>query len=63
MITSKLKHSLKRSANNHQPQLTEQMTLFPDEKPGRNLEKLKMKMLLKAFYKQADEAIALRKAS
>lgn len=66
MITSKLKHMTKHTTGNgqpHQPQLTEQMTLFPEEKPGRNLEKLKMKMLLKAFYKQADEAIALRKAS
>ena len=63
MITTKFKNAVKHSIMNHQQQLTEQMSLFPEEKPGRNLEKLKMKMLLKAFYKQADEAIALRKAS
>jgi hypothetical protein len=34
------------------------MSLFPEEKPGRNLEKMKIKTLLKAFYKDADNNIA-----
>jgi len=30
----------------------QQMTLFPDDLPGRDLEKLKIKTLLKNFYKK-----------
>lgn len=33
----------------------QQMSLFPEEKPGRDLEQMKIKKLLKAFYKSADD--------
>jgi hypothetical protein len=32
----------------------QQMSLFPEEKPGRNLEQMKIRTLLKACYKTAD---------
>jgi len=32
----------------------QQMTLFPEDLPGRDLEKMKIKTLLKNFYKQAN---------
>ncbi len=41
----------------------QQMTLFPEEKPGRNLEQMKIKTLLKAFYKTADNNVSADHAS
>ena len=32
----------------------QQMTLFQDDMPGRDLEKMKIKTLLKNFYKEVD---------
>ena len=40
----------------------QQMTLFPEEKPGRDLEQMKIRTLLKAFYKTADDNVAVDQA-
>lgn len=57
MISKKLKDVLPTSRDPYGP-APHQMSLFPEEKPGRNLEKMKIKTLLKAFYKDADNNIA-----
>lgn len=65
MISKKFKDSLSASRDPYGP-APQQMTLFPEEKPGRNLEKMKIRTLLKAFYKNADDAdanVALKQAS
>jgi len=38
------------------------MTLFPEEQPGVNLERMKIKTLLKAFYKSANDSLTAGQA-
>ena len=40
-----------------------QMTLFPEEKPGKNLEQMKIKTLLKAIYKTTHNNLTVDQAS
>jgi hypothetical protein len=40
----------------------QQMTLFPEEKSGCNLEKMKIKTLLKGFYKTVDNDVAVEQS-
>lgn len=61
MISKKLKDALSAPRDPYGP-APQQMTLFPEEKPGRNLEKMKIKTLLKAFYKNADDNVAIEQA-
>ena len=61
MISKKFKDTLSGSRDPYGP-APQQMTLFPEEKPGRNLEKMKIKTLLKAFYKNADDSVAIEQA-
>jgi hypothetical protein len=61
MISKKIKDTLAMSRDPYGP-APHQMTLFPEEKPGRHLEKMKIKTLLKAFYKDADNSAALEQA-
>ncbi|MDX1811058.1 MAG: hypothetical protein R3240_03870 [Gammaproteobacteria bacterium] len=62
MISKKFKDVLANSRDPYGP-APQQMTLFPEEKPGRNLEKMKIKTLLKAFYKNADDSAVVEQAS
>ena len=57
MISKRLKETLTPTRDPYGP-APQQMTLFPEEKPGANLERMKIKTLLKAFYKSADESVA-----
>jgi len=61
MINRKSKNVLttSRDTYSHAPQ---QMTLFPEEESGRNLEQMKIKTLLKAFYKTADNGVTVEQA-
>lgn len=59
MISKRLKETLTPSRDLHGP-APQQMTLFPEEKPGSSLERMKIKTLLKAFYKSADDSVAAR---
>lgn len=61
MISKKLKDALSTTRDPYGP-APQQMTLFPEENPGRNLEKMKIKTLLKAFYKNADDNVAIEQA-
>lgn len=61
MISKKLKDVLSTSRDPYGP-VPQQMSLFPEEKTGRNLEQLKIKSLLKAFYKSADSDVAIEQA-
>ena len=61
MINRKLKNTLSTSRDPHGP-APQQMSLFPEEKPGRDLEQMKIKTLLKAFYKTADNNVDLKQA-
>jgi len=61
MISKKFKDSLSNSRDPYGP-APQQMTLFPEERPGRNLEKMKIKTLLKAFYKSPDDNVAIEQA-
>jgi hypothetical protein len=40
----------------------QQMTLFPEDKPGHDLEQMKIKTILKAFYKTADNQVTVKQA-
>ncbi|WP_455207335.1 hypothetical protein [Kaarinaea lacus] len=62
MISKKFKDALSTSRDPYGP-APQQMTLFPEEKPGRNLEKMKIQTLLKAFYKNADDSAVVEQAS
>ena len=65
MISKKFKDVLSVTRDPYGP-APQQMSLFPDEQPGRNLERMKIKTLLKAFYKNANDAdssVALKQAS
>ena len=61
MINRKFKNALSTSRDPHGP-APQQMSLFPEEKPGRDLEQMKIKTLLKAFYKTADNNVTLEQA-
>ena len=56
MISKRLKETLTPARDPYGP-APQQMTLFPEEKTGVNLERMKIKTLLKAFYKSTDEAV------
>ena len=56
MTNRKFKNGLSVSRNAHAA-VPQQMTLFPEEKPGRDLEQMKIKTLLKAFYKTTDNNV------
>ena len=56
MISKRLKETLTPNRDPYGP-APQQMTLFPEEKSGVNLERMKIKTLLKAFYKSADESV------
>lgn len=62
MISKKFKDVLTNSRDPYGP-APQQMTLFPEEKPGHNLEKMKIKTLLKAFYKNADDSVVVEQTS
>ena len=59
MIDRRFKNTLSTSRTPHGP-VPQQMSLFPEEKPGANLEQMKIKTLLKAFYKTADDNITVK---
>ena len=61
MISRKFKSALSTSRDPYGP-APQQMTLFPEEKPGRNLEQMKIRTLLKAFYKNADNNVTAGQA-
>ena len=61
MISKKFKDALSSSRDPYGP-APQQMTLFPEEKPGRNLEQMKIKTLLKAFYKSAEDSAAINQS-
>ena len=61
MMNRRLKNELSVSSDAHAA-VPQQMTLFPEEKPGRDLERMKIKTLLNAFYKTADNRVTDRKA-
>ena len=61
MMSRKFKNGLSVSRDAHVA-VPQQMTLFPEEKPGRDLEHMKIKTLLKAFYKTADHNVTDRQA-
>ena len=54
MISKGLKDRLTPTRDPYGP-APQQMTLFPEEKSGASLERMKIKTLLKAFYKNNDE--------
>ena len=58
MISRKSKNISSTSRDPFGP-VPQQMTLFPDEKSGSNLEKMKIKTLLKAFYKTKDNGLTV----
>lgn len=65
MISKKFKDILSNNSDPYGP-APQQMTLFPEEKPGHSLEKMKIKTLLKTFYKGADNMdsdVAFKQAS
>ena len=57
-MNRKFKNELSTSRDPYGP-VQQQMSLFPEEKPGRNLEQMKIKTLLKAFYKTSDNNVAV----
>ncbi len=59
MIDRRFKNTLSTSRTPH-GSAPQQMSLFPEEKPGANLEQMKIKTLLKAFYKTADDNITVK---
>ncbi len=61
-MSRKFKNTLSASRDPYGP-APHQMTLFPEEKPGRNLEQMKIRTLLKAFYKNADNNVSAGQAS
>lgn len=61
-MSRKFKNTLSASRDPYGP-APQQMTLFPEEKPGRNLEQMKIRTLLKAFYKNADNNVSAGQAS
>jgi len=61
MISKRLKEVLTPSRDPFGP-APQQMTLFPDEQPGVNLERMKIKTLLRAFYKSADDSLTVGQA-
>lgn len=62
MMSRKFKNTFPVSRDPYGP-APQQMTLFPEEKPGRSLEQMKIKTLLKAFYKTADNNVNVDHAS
>jgi len=56
MINKKLKNVFSTTRDPYGP-APQQMSLFPQEKAGRDLEQLKIKTLLKAFYGTADNNV------
>lgn len=61
MISKRLKETFTSSRDPYGP-APQQMTLFPEEQPGVNLERMKIKTLLKAFYKSANDSLAVEQA-
>ena len=61
MISKRLKDTFTSSRDPYGP-APQQMTLFPEEQPGVNLERMKIKTLLKAFYKSANDSLAVEQA-
>ena len=61
MISKRLKEALTSSPDPYGP-APQQMTLFPEEQPGVNLERMKIKTLLKAFYKSANDSLTAGQA-
>lgn len=62
MFSKKLKAPLTSIHHPYDP-APQQMTLFPEEKPGVSLERMKIKTLLKAFYKSAESSFTHTKAA
>ena len=60
-MSRKFKNVVSTSRDPYGP-APQQMTLFPEEKPGRDLERMKIKTLLKACYKTADKNITVEQA-
>ena len=60
MMNRRFKNELSVSRDAHAA-APQQMTLFPEEKSGRDLERMKIKTLLNAFYKTADNHVSARK--
>jgi len=61
MMSRKFKNGVSTSRDAYGP-APQQMTLFPEEKSGRDLEQMKIKTLLKAFYKNADNNVSVEQA-
>lgn len=61
MMSRKFKNVLSTYRDPYGP-APQQMTLFPEEKQGRNLERMKIKTLLKAFYKTEDNDVTAGQA-
>jgi len=61
MISKRLKETFIPSRDPYGP-APQQMTLFPEEQPGVNLERMKIKTLLKAFYKSANDSLTAGQA-
>lgn len=58
MMSRKYKDALSNPRDPYGP-APQQMNLFPEEEPGRNLERMKIKTLLKTFYKGVDNDTAV----
>ena len=61
MMSRKFKNALSTPRDPYGP-APQQMSLFPEEKPGRDLERMKIKTLLKAFYKTVDNDVTVDRA-
>ena len=47
-------NSVLSSSRNPHGSTPQQMSLFPEEKPGKDLERMKIKTLLRSFYKTSE---------
>lgn len=61
MTNRKFKNELTAFRDPYGP-APQQMKLFPEEKLGPELEQMKIKTLLKAFYKAADSNVTVEQA-
>ena len=61
MINRKFKNVVSASPDPYGP-APQQMSLFPEEKPGRRRERMRIKSLLKAHYKTADTPASVEQA-
>lgn len=61
MVSRKFKNEVSTSRDAYGPE-PQQMTLFPEEKSGRDLEHMKIKTLLNAFYKTEDNNVTVEQA-